>query len=213
MSNSNGEFPYKLYLVMSQLDCGDRDLVQVAEQAILGGVDIIQLREKNTDYEDFLQKAQNLHELTQKHDIPLIINDNLNVAQAISADGIHVGLSDTSPTEIHQLWPQRPKMVGYSIEYWDQMQNPDAQLADYLGISPIFATPTKTDTVTEWGLEGIAKIRQATSKALVAIGGINLTNAQNIVRAGADSIAVVSAICGADDPQKAAFQLKNEILK
>ena len=85
--------------------------------------------------------------------------------------------------------------------------------ADCLGISPVFSTPTKSNTVTEWGLEGIREIRKLTSKPLIAIGGMNISNVRQVMKAGADCIAVVSAVCAADDPREAAYNLKNEIIK
>ncbi|MOA16511.1 Thiamine-phosphate synthase [compost metagenome] len=93
------------------------------------------------------------------------------------------------------------------------MKNEQIPLSDYLGISPVFNTETKKDTITEWGLEGIVNIRQRTDKPLVAIGNIHIQNARRVIQAGADCLAVVSAICGSENPEKAAFELKNEILK
>lgn len=205
-------FPYKLYLVISEIDCKGRNFLDVAEQAILGGVDIIQLREKKDADAVFLEKALQLKMITDKYQIPLLINDNLKVAIQVNAEGIHVGNNDISPTHIRQQW-QQDKYIGYSIEYVQQLENKETQIADYLGISPVFGTPTKIDTVTEWGLSGINTIRQLTHKPLVAIGNIHRENIRNVVDAGADCIAVVSAICAADNPQKAAYELKNEILK
>ncbi|SHM13056.1 thiamine-phosphate diphosphorylase [Chryseobacterium carnipullorum] len=206
-------FPYQLYLVISEADCMGRNFVKVAEQAILGGVDVIQLREKNSSTESFLTKALQLIELTEKYSIPLIINDHVEVAEKINAAGIHVGNSDAAPTYLRQQTHLSKKIIGYSIEYLSQLDNEQTAVSDYLGISPVFSTDTKTDTVTEWGLEGIKTIRQLTEKPLVAIGHIHSGNAKEVINAGADCIAVVSAICGASDPQKAAYQLKNEILK
>ncbi|WP_419867967.1 thiamine phosphate synthase [Chryseobacterium sp. CT-SW4] len=206
-------FPYRLYLVISEKDCLGKDLIRVAEQAILGGVDIIQLREKDCSDHLFLQNAQRLKELTDKHNIPLIINDNTEVAKKADAEGIHVGNNDTPPLILKQDPFFRNKIVGYSIEYLHQLESENTLLSDYLGISPVFRTPTKNDTVTEWGIQGIEKIRSLTDKPLVAIGNINLGNAKQIIKAGADCIAVVSAICAAPDPQKAAWQLKNKILQ
>lgn len=205
-------FPYKLYLVISEADCKGRSFLEVAEKAILGGVDIIQLREKTDGLNSFIKKAEQLKEITDKYRIPLIINDNLRVAQQIKASGIHVGNNDIAPTEIKKEW-NVTKCIGYSIEFLEQLKNEQTALADYLGISPVFRTPTKSDTVTEWGLDGINKIRELTRKPLVAIGNIHLNNAKSVVNAGADCIAVVSEICGAVNPQKAAYELKNEILK
>ncbi|GAE66481.1 thiamine phosphate synthase [Chryseobacterium indologenes] len=204
-------FPYSLYLVISQADCRGKNFLEVAEQAILGGVDIIQLREKNDDTEIFLQKALQLIEVTNKYNIPLIINDNITVAEKANSAGIHVGNHDMAPTELRSL--VEDKIIGYSIEDLTQLDNEQTVVADYLGISPVFKTKTKTDTIIEWGLEGINQIRQLTQKPLVAIGNIQVENAKAVIHAGADCLAVVSAICSAADPQKAAYELKNEIVK
>lgn len=206
-------FPYQLYLVISEADCAGQNFLKVAEQAILGGVDIIQLREKNDSTALFLQKAQQLLEITDKYGTPLIINDNIEVAEKVNSAGIHVGNSDTPPTYLRQQPFIKDKIIGYSIEHLIQLDNEEASVSDYLGISPVFKTNTKPDTITEWGLEGITKIRQLTEKPLVAIGNVHLENAKMIMNAGADCLAVVSAICSAVDPQKAAYELKNEILK
>lgn len=207
------QFPYLLYLVISERDCNGRDFLEVAEQAILGGVDIIQLREKNSAVESFLKKAMQLKEITDKYNIPLLINDNFQIAKQVKAEGIHVGNSDMPPSLIREQWKEEGKIIGYSIEHLEQLNNEQTLLSDYLGISPIFKTPTKTDTVTEWGLEGISQIRALTQKPLVAIGNMNYKNAKAVLNAGADCIAVVSEICSAENPEKAAYQLKNELLR
>lgn len=203
-------FPYRLYLVISEENCAGRPLVDVAKSAVLGGVDVVQLREKNRSTEEFLQKAKALKEVLDSHQVPLIINDNLEVAKQVGAYGIHVGNSDLPPSEIRKKWTT-PHCLGYSIEYLEQLNSQEAELSDYCGVSPVFGTPTKTDTVTEWGLEGIAKIRSLTSKPLVAIGSMKKENAFEVIKTGADCIAVVSAICQAQDPQRAAAELRNEI--
>ncbi len=206
------DFPYPLYLVISSADCLGKDLLQVAEQALKGGVDIIQLREKRLINADFLKLARKLKRITDRHNVPLIINDNVEVAREVEAFGVHVGNQDTPPSQVKENWASAA-CIGYSIEYIWQLEKQEAHIADYLGVSPVFSTPTKTDTVTEWGTEGLSSIRKASSKPLVAIGGINLTNIKKVVEAGADSIAVVSAICGAKDPGQAAFDLKNELIR
>ena len=205
-------FPYKLYLVISESDCKGRNFLEVAEQAILGGIDIIQLREKTDELDEFIKKAVQLKEITDKYRIPLMINDNLEVAQQVNASGIHVGNNDITPVEIKKKW-NKTKCIGYSLEFINQVKNEQTAVADYLGISPVFKTPTKSDTVTEWGLDGISKIRELTDKPLVAIGNIQINNVKAVLNAGADCVAVVSAICSAADPQKATYELKNELLK
>ena len=205
-------FPYKLYLVLSEADCKGKDFLKVAEESILGGVDVIQLREKNDDLETLIRKALQLKEITNHYQIPLIINDNLEVAKKVNATGIHVGTTDLPPVAIRAQW-EITKCVGYSIEHLEQLDSEQTAASDYLGISPVFKTPTKTDTITEWGLEGIRTIRRLTNKPLVAIGNLDVHNVKSVIDAGADCIAVVSAICAATHPQKAAYQLKKELLK
>lgn len=209
MTNS---FPYKLYLVISEEACLHDHFLQVAEQAVKGGVDLVQLREKKASPKEFQQKAFQLKEILDHYNVPLIINDNLEVAKQVDVFGIHVGASDLPPTEIRRNWDNL-QCLGYSIEDFNQLDSLDTKTADYLGISPVFKTPTKTDTITEWGLPGVQKIRSVTKKPLVAIGNMNAENAGEVIRAGANCIAVVSAICAAQNPAKAAEQLRNEIEK
>ena len=205
-------FPYRLYLVISEDSCPEKNYIDVAEQAIEGGVDIIQLREKNIDSAQFLGKALRLQNMLSKRQIPLIINDNLDVAMQCSAFGIHVGNSDISPMQIRSIWKDCHSL-GYSIEYLDQLENDNTKVSDCLGISPVFQTATKKNTVTEWGINGIKKLRELTDKPLIAIGNMNEMNAFDAIKAGADCIAVVSAICRADNPAKAAANIRNQIEK
>lgn len=205
-------FLSRLYLVISQEACLGRDIIEVAEQAVKGGVDLIQLREKHLDTDDFTATAIRLREMLDTHAVPLIINDNLQVAIESKAFGIHVGNTDIPPSVVKRDWTECG-LLGYSVEYIEQLSNNEIHYADYLGVSPVFSTPTKTDTVTEWGLEGIRNIRSLTDKPLVAIGNMSMANAYDVIKAGADCLAVVSAICGADNPAKAAWAIRNEIEK
>ena len=209
MANS---FPYKLYLVISEEACKHDHFLTVAEQAVKGGVDLVQLREKNASTATFQQKAFQLKEILDRYNVPLIINDNLAVARQVEAFGIHVGTSDIPPTQIRKQW-ENVQCLGYSIEDLQQLESLETKTADYLGVSPVFKTDTKTDTIIEWGLSGVEKIRSLTQKPLVAIGNMNIENANEVIKAGADCIAVVSAICAAQNPAKAAEQLRNEIEK
>ena len=206
------KFPYRLYLVLSEEACPGGDFVQVAEQAIKGGVDIVQLREKTATPAQFLEKALRLQERLSRYHVPLIINDNLEVAMQSSAFGIHVGNHDISPRQIRSVW-KACQSLGLSIEYPEQLENDDTRVSDCLGISPVFQSSTKKNTVTEWGIQGIEKIRSLTDKPLIAIGNIHAGNAREVMKAGADCIAVVSAICGAGDPAKAACEIRNQIEK
>lgn len=205
-------FEYRLYLVTDQRACLGKDFFKVAEAAVKGGVDLVQIREKDLDVEAFLDKTIKLRELLDRYHVPLIVNDSLEVAMEAGVSGIHVGNSDTTPAAIREQWPDC-SILGYSLEEISQLQSPHAALADYIALSPVFSTPTKTNTIIEWGLEGIARVRSLSSKPLVAIGHIDQYNAKDIIRAGANCLAVVSAICGAADPEKAAAILRNEIEK
>lgn len=205
-------FPFPLYLVISEGDCRHHSFLKVAEAAIRGGVDLIQLREKDCDDETFIARAEKLKEITDKYNVPLIINDNLKVAIKVNAFGIHVGTTDIPPSIIRKTW-KGCQSLGYSLETLEQLYTQETQVADCLGVSPVFKTLTKENTVTEWGLDGIRRIRDITSKPLIAIGNMNIDTIVPVLEAGADSIAVVSAICSAKDPEKAAFELKNKIIK
>lgn len=205
-------FPYRLYLVTNEPACLGRNLTEVVEAAVKGGVDLVQIREKNLPQKAFLQKTLQLKEMLDRYGVPLIVNDNLQVATQSKAAGIHVGNNDITPAAILAQWSDCG-ILGYSLEYADHLQSTHATLADYLALSPVFSTPTKKDTVTEWGLEGISSIRALTDKPLVAIGRVSEANAADIIKAGADCLAVVSAICGAPDPARAAEKIRNEIEK
>ncbi len=207
----NPAFPYPLYLVISEKDCAGRPWLWVAEQAIQGGVDIIQLREKDLLKKDLFRKAWALKQLTDKYGIPLIINDAVDVAIDVDAWGVHVGQTDAPPSRIVDQYGDRLR-IGWSIETLPQLHSAEMTAVQHLGVSPIFATATKLDTITEWGYEGLRTLRGQTEKPLIAIGQMNGDTAAEAIAAGADSIAVVSAICAAEDPRGASERLKNQLL-
>ena len=205
------KFPYRLYLVVSEADC-KLNFFHVVEEAIIGGVDMVQLREKHLNESAYIAKALQLKAITDRYNVPLIINDNLMVAKAVNAFGIHVGHNDPAPMVIQEAWAAC-RSIGYSIECLQQLQTQETATANWLAISPVFKTSTKKDTITEWGLDGIRAIRSLTDKPLIAIGGINEHKVGQVMNAGADCIAVVSAICASGNPRQAAENLKNEIIK
>ncbi|MDF2850242.1 MULTISPECIES: thiamine phosphate synthase [Sphingobacterium] len=207
----NPLFPYPLYLVISERDCYPQHWLNVAEEAIIGGVDLIQLREKADDPATFLDKAMRLKKLTDRYGIPLVINDAVAIAAKIEAWGVHVGQNDLQPLPIREKYGDKLN-IGWSIEDMQQLESPQMYAVDHLGVSPIFSTRTKMDTITEWGIAGLKQLRSRTEKPLIAIGRMNLQTAEETWNAGADSIAVVSAICQSQDPRAASAQLK-ELLK
>ena len=198
----------RLYLVTDQALMRGRPLADVVAAAVQGGVSCVQLREKHLGSREFLAQALILKALLAPQGIPLVINDRIDIALACGADGVHLGQNDLPADEARKLLPPEV-FLGWSVESIDDVQQSAALPVDYLGVSPIFSTPTKTDTKDPWGLEGLAVVRAATPLPLVAIGGIHAGNAREVLRAGADGLAVVSALCAADDPRTAAATLRS----
>jgi thiamine-phosphate pyrophosphorylase len=198
---------YELYLVTDEKASRGRNIIDIVKQAVKGGVTIVQLREKELNTRQFAEKAYELKKILRPANIPLIINDRVDVALAVEADGVHIGQKDMPFGLVKKVIPGN-MIIGLSVETIEQLKEAKELAVDYLGISPVFPTPVKTDfNEKPWGLEGLAKARKLTKHTLVAIGGINASNARDIINAGADGIAVVSGICAADNPEKAAREL------
>jgi thiamine-phosphate pyrophosphorylase len=193
----------RLYLVTDQASLRGRTLADVVLAAVTGGVRCVQLREKALATRDFVALALAVKDLLAPFDVPLIINDRLDVALACGAQGVHLGQSDMPAALARQLLPPEV-FIGLSVENLADVARAAGQPVDYLGISPVYATPIKTDTARPWGLAGVRQVRALTRLPLVAIGGIHQGNAAQVLQAGADGLAVVSAICSAADPQAAA---------
>ncbi|NWJ49259.1 MAG: thiamine phosphate synthase [Bacteroidetes bacterium] len=203
-------FDLSLYLVTDQSLSKGRSVEWIVEQAVMGGVTMVQLREKNISTLDFLNKAIALKKLLSLYGIPLIINDRLDIALASDADGLHIGQSDM-PYQIAREILGYDKIIGLSVETITQAEEANLLDVDYIGLSPVFSTNTKTDINTPLGLEGIATIASFSHHPMVAIGGINVENTPEIIKAGAHGVAVVSAIVSADNVKTAAQQLKRVI--
>jgi thiamine-phosphate pyrophosphorylase len=197
---------WSLYLVTDRGLTGSRPLAGVVAAAVRGGVTAVQLREKHCGTREFVELARCLKALLAPCGVPLIVNDRVDVALATDADGVHVGQSDLDCRDARRLLGP-DAVVGLSVETMEQAERAAELDVDYLGVSPIFSTPTKTDTAAAWGVAGLAALRQVSKHVLVAIGGINLGNAAEVIGAGAEGIAVVSAICAAPDPEAAARAL------
>ena len=210
-TNPSKRFDLSLYLVTDRKLSLGRSIEQVVEEAIKGGVTMVQLREKDCSMWEFISIAISLKQLLKPTRIPLIINDNVDVALAVDADGLHIGQGDTPYREARRLMGPNA-IIGISVENDQQALEANQWDLDYIGISPVFLTSTKTDTAAALGLEGIARIKTLCRHPAVAIGGINLQNIGKIIAAGADGVAVVSAICSAVDPRAAARQLHQEVM-
>ena len=198
----------RLYLVTDQASLGARTLSDVVTAALQGGVTCVQLREKTLNTRDFYAQSVVLKELLAPWNIPLVINDRVDIALACGAQGVHLGQADLPVNRARALLPPEV-FIGWSVETLEDVERARTMPIDYLGVSPIYATPTKTDTNTPWGLEGLQKVRALSTLPLVAIGGLHTGNAGALLAAGADGLAVVSAIFGAPSPANAAQTLRS----
>ncbi len=201
---------YSLYLVTDRSLSRGRDLVSLVLEAVRGGVTAVQLREKDTPAGEFVQLAQTLKQELSGLNVPLIINDRIDVALTAKADGVHIGQEDIPFPMVRSLVGP-DTIVGLSVNTFDQIREADRTDVDYLSISPVYSTPTKTDTKEPFALEGLKQARAMTPKPLVTIGGINKNNLAEIMATGVDGVALVSAVCAADHPGQAARELREII--
>lgn len=206
----NSPFSWEVYLVTDRLLSKGRPTEAIVAAALQGGVSVVQLREKELETRFFFQEGQKIRSLLKLAGVPLIINDRIDVALALDADGVHLGQRDMPLPQARELLGPR-RIIGFSLEEAGQINETSVRYADYFAVSPVFFTSTKSDICTPWGLGGLKQIRAVTNKPLVAIGGINCANAQSVVRAGADCVAVVGAIVSADDPEIATRSLLAEV--
>jgi thiamine-phosphate pyrophosphorylase len=203
---------FELYLVTDEKLCLGRTVAEVVEQAVSGGVTAVQLREKDLNTRDFINRAVQVKKILSAYHVPLIINDRIDIALAAKADGIHVGQNDMPYDLFTKIIPGQ-MIRGLSVETPEQAAKAEDYKLDYLSVSPVFLTATKSELEHEWGLEGLWRLAANTKHRLVAIGGINKSNAEEVLKAGAKGIAVVSAICSAPDPRTAASELKSIVEK
>jgi len=199
-----------LYLVTDRRLCGGKPLEEVIIKAVKSGAAYVQLREKDVSTRFFVEEAKRLKKLLEPYKVPLIINDRVDVALACRAEGVHIGQEDM-PYEIVRKLIGQKAIIGLSVETWEDVEASQKLDVSYIGVSPVFSTPTKTDTKGAWGLDGLSKIKSYSRHPLVAIGGINESNVREVIKAGADCVAVVSAICASPDPAAATRNLKSII--
>lgn len=208
MSVLRSKVDYKLYLVTDRDVLGERDLIQSVEAAIKGGTTIVQLREKNCSSKDFYELALKVKEVTLKYNIPLIINDRLDIALAIEADGLHIGQEDL-PLTVARKIVGKDMIIGVSATTLEEALLAQKQGADYVGIGSVYPTNTKLDAKPV-SLEELHVIREAISIPIVGIGGINEDNVIDLMKTKIDGVAIVSAILGKEDIKAAA---ENFIMK
>ena len=202
---------WRLYVIIDKQAAGSQSLAGLAQQAIQGGADVLQLRDKSAPAKALMEEAQQILPLTQAAGIALIINDRVDVACAVGADGVHVGQEDLPVAQARAILG-KGKLIGKSTHSFLQALGAEAEGADYLGLGPIFPTPTKPD----YGSVGTDLIQPLAAKVhipFVCIGGIDLENINEVLSAGAKCVAVVRAICHAQDPEGATRQLKQRLIQ
>jgi thiamine-phosphate pyrophosphorylase len=201
-----------LYLVTDRDLSLGRSNLEVIQAGVRGGVTLVQLREKEATTKEFYQEGLKIRAYLKARDIPLIINDRIDMALALDAEGVHLGQEDMPIDAARKiLGPQ--KIIGASAFTPEEAKIAEALGADYLGLSPIFVTETKPELTQHLGIKGIPLLKEAVKIPVVGIGSMSESNAYEAVKAGLDGVAVVSAICSREDPRAAAAAIKAEIMR
>ncbi len=204
--------PLDLYVVTDSRLAGERGNLWTIEEAIAGGADVVQLREKDMSTLEMILLGQALRELTRRHGVLFVVNDRVDVALAVEADGVHVGQADMPARLVRKL--VGPDMiVGVSATTLAQAVRAAEDGADYLGVGPIYPTGTKPDAAPVTGPWLVTAAKRETGLPIVAIGGIGPGNAAEVVAAGADGVAVISAIVGKPDPRAEARKIKEAVVR
>lgn len=200
------KFDSSMYFITDSTNYSEEEFLYRVEQALMGGITLLQLREKDKSTREYMDLAEKVHTLTKKYNVPLIIDDRVDVALAIDAEGVHVGQSDM-PVSIARKLMGDDKIVGATTKTVEQAVEAYAQGADYLGVGAIYPTTTKVKTVLT-STETLENICQSVPIPVNAIGGLNKDNIDVLEGIPIAGICVVSAIMKADDPKQAAIQLK-----
>ena len=198
-----------LYAVTDRRWLGGRRLADQVEEALKGGVTFVQLREKDLDEERFLEEAREIKELCGRYQVPFVINDNVDIAQAVDADGVHVGQSDMEAGDVRALLGQ-DNIIGVSAQTVEQALLAESRGADYLGVGAVFATGSKADA-SEVDHETVKAICQAVHIPVIAIGGITGENVGALTGTGVCGVAVISAIFAQEDVEEGTRKLKEAV--
>ncbi|MDY4077757.1 MAG: thiamine phosphate synthase [Clostridium sp.] len=202
---------YSLYLVTDRNLLKGRELTKVIEEAIIGGVSLVQLREKDASSLEFYEVAKEVKKITDKYNVPLIINDRIDIALAIDASGVHLGQSDIPCSIARKILP-KGKIIGVSAHNLKEAEKALKDGADYLGCGAVFNTSTKKD-VTTLSYERLKEITNNINIPVVAIGGINENNIITLKGSGINGVAVVSSIIGKENVKGASENLKELVKK
>ncbi len=198
---------YGLYVVTDEALSRGLSHTQIAERAVAGGADASQLRDKKMEGRKLLEHARAIRRLTRKAGKLFMVNDRLDIALASGADGVHLGQEDMALADARPLCP-KGFLIGVTVHDVQEAVKAQKDGADYVGLSPIFTTGSKSDAGNACGLEMLRKVKRAVSVPVVAIGGIGQGNARQVLEAGADGLAVISAVVSQPDVKSAARDLK-----
>jgi thiamine-phosphate pyrophosphorylase len=191
-------FDISLYVITDRRQSSGRGSEEIIKKALAGGATIIQLREKDISDRQLYEEGLRIKEIVKQSPAHFFINDRIDLVLALDADGLHLGQDDL-PLPIARKLLGKEKIIGLSVKTPDEAEKGEKEGADYLAASGVFPTATKPDVGAVLGIAGLRKIKEATSLPLIAIGGINRDNAASVIEAGADGIAVISAVTTADD--------------
>jgi len=201
---------FDLYVITDKAIAGGLTHAEIARRAIAGGADVIQLRDKVCGCRELSRIGRAIRTITMKTGTLFIVNDRLDVALACGADGVHLGQDDIRVGVARQIAPPG-FIIGVSVGTVDEAVQAEEEGADYIALSPIFSTASKNDAGPGLGLEVVREIRRSVSVPVIAIGGINLDNVRQVIAAGADGVAVISAVVGSRDIIAASRELKKRI--
>jgi len=201
---------YDLYIITDQRISHGKSHLEVAEAALMGGVTVVQFRDKEMKDSEAVVACREIYKLTKKKGVSFIVNDRVEVAKAVDADGVHLGQEDMSFSSARKILGKE-KIIGISVETVEQALKAVEGGADYLGIGPIYPTATKPNAGKALGIARLKEIRESVNIPIVAIGGINENNLEEVLRAGADGVAVISAVVSAPDITEACRKLKTRI--
>jgi len=203
---------FDLYVITDEEIAGGLSHAEIARQAIAGGADVIQLRDKTCEPGELLRIGRTIRKITRKTGTLFIVNDRFDVALACGADGVHLGQDDMGGGVARQIAPPR-FIIGISVGTLEEAIQAELEGADYIAVSPVFPTASKSDAGPGHGLDLLKEIRQNITIPVVAIGGITSGNVNDVIEAGADGVAVISAVVGDPDIKAAARDLKAKIRK
>ena len=202
----------KLYFICGTTTCLDKDLYTVVEEALKGGITLFQFREKGNgalEGNEKVELAIKLQNLCKKYNVPFIVNDDIELALEIDADGVHVGQDDLGVDEIRKLMPN--KIIGLSIGNEEELKQSKVEYVDYVGVGPVYVTQSKDDAGGAIGYEGLELMRKLLpQRPLVAIGGIQTQHIKDVMKTNVDGVSIISAISYSDNIEKTVREMNEQ---